>query len=352
MKSRFSKVIFSLMTLVACMILAQSATLSDANSREGCMNQWLFNGVWRVRVTAVEPYSEGGRIDGWQVTEVWRNGTSQQLSPTNSALKGQRLELGNGYVDAGGLSLQTVGTNNFAPAGQFTYKQVFVGTNFDPSNKPKGLQITFDNTLLSGEKQWPQFTTQKYNFHFDLGCVATGAAAQAEGGSTQLPAQTGCMNQWVSNGVWKMRVTAIGTFPAALNKPSDQFGWSLTQTWVNASGRRIRSAGGQDNPTGRPGDLFVGTNVTDEYLATQGGNNASSANVTGGFQLGSTLPRDDWAPSASGTFKQAFSWGGFDPTDKPIRLLVTFNDKLQNATPGVPHYRKPADFRIDLTCTK
>jgi hypothetical protein len=38
--------------------------------------------------------------------------------------------------------------------------------------------------------------------------------------------------------------------------------------------------------------------------------------------------------------------------DKPIRLLVTFNDKVQNATAGVSHYRKPADFRIDLRCTK
>jgi hypothetical protein len=338
--------------ITCCLGFAQSAGLGDATSREGCKNQWLFNGVWRVKISDVQPHMNGTTQDGWQVIEVWRNGTFQELSPTNSALTGQRLELGNGYIDAGGLSLETVSTNNFAPAGEFTYKQIFVGSNFDPSNKPKGLLITFNNAQLSQQKQWPQFTTSKYNFHFNLGCVATGAAAQAEGGSTQLLAQTGCLNQWMSNGVWKMRVTSIGTFPAVLTKPSDQFGWVVTQTWVNASGRKIRSGMGQDSPTGRPGDQYIGTTVTDEYLATQGGNNASSANMTGGFQLGSTVPRDDWMPGQSATLKQAFSWGGFDPTDKPTRLLVTFNDKVQNATPGVPHYRKPADFRIDLTCTK
>lgn len=335
-------------------LLGQSASLGTANTREGCMDQWLFNGVWRVRITAVEPFSEGGRVDGWQVTEVWRNGTFQELAPTHSSLTGQRLELANGTLDGGGLSLQSLNFNNFAPAGQFTYKQVFVasGNSFDPSNKPKGLLINFDNGQLSTQKQFPQFTTSQYNFHFKLDCHASGAAAQAEGGSSELPAQTGCMNQWLSNGIWRMRATNISTFPPTLNKPADQIGWVVTQTWENVSGRRVRSGQNQDNPTGHPGNDFFPTNVGDEFLATQNGNNASTANVNGGFALQATLPRDDWSPGQSGSFKQLFTWGNFDPTDKPIRLLVTFNDKLQNATPGVAHYRKPADFRIDLTCSK
>jgi hypothetical protein len=32
---------------LGCVLLSQSTGLSDAASREGCMNQWLFNGVWR-----------------------------------------------------------------------------------------------------------------------------------------------------------------------------------------------------------------------------------------------------------------------------------------------------------------
>jgi hypothetical protein len=331
----------------ACVLLSQSSSLSDTSSREGCMNQWLFNGVWRVRVTAVEPYSVGGPQVGWQVTEVWRNGTFRELSPTNSSIKGQRLELANGAIDADSLSQQNVTINNFPPAGEFTYKQIFMGSNFDPSNKPKGLLITFDNAQLSQQKQWPQFTNSKYDFQFNLGCVATGAAAQAEGGSTQLPAQAGCMNQWMSNGIWKMRVTTVGTVPAVLSNPSAQTGWLVTQTWTDVSGRGIRGDGGQDY-----GTKYVGTNATDEFLTTQSGRTGSSANVSFGFQLRAKPPRNDWDPGESWTLKQYFSWGSLDPSDKPVRLLVDFDDKTQNAIAGWPHYRKPADFRIDLTCAK
>ena len=151
------------------------------------------------------------------------------------------------------------------------------------------------------------------------------------------------MNEWMSNGVWKMRVTAIPPRNGDLNNPNSPIiGWLVTQTWVNVSGRGVIPGGGADK-----GTAFVG----DEYLITQSGKSASSANAVGGFQLGSK-PGYDWSPGASWTFQQLFVWGGFDPTDKPIRLLVTFDDKTQNKTPGVPHYKEPANFRIDLTCTK
>jgi len=73
--------LFMLTIAMIGVLLARSASLGDASSREGCMNQWLFNGVWRVKVTNVEPYMSGNQQVGWQVTEVWRNGTSEELSP-------------------------------------------------------------------------------------------------------------------------------------------------------------------------------------------------------------------------------------------------------------------------------
>lgn len=339
--------------LISTVASVPSMSRADSNSREGCMNQWLFNGVWRVKITDVQPHMTDNQQQGWEVTEVWRNGTFGEASPADTQLTNQVLELQNGAIKAqdttgGTLSLQSVTFNNFPPAGEFTYKQLFLASNLnaDPSNKPKGLDISFNGAALATMKSKPQFTTSKYNFHYNLGCTATGAAAQAQGGSTQLPATNGCINQWMSNGVWKMRVTSIGTFPAVLNKPQDQNGWLVTQTWVNASGRGVLPSDLNDK-----GNQFVGTRVRDEYLATQAGKNGSSMNVTGGFHL-MAKPGYDWARAESWTFQQLFSWGNFDPNDKPIRLLVTFDDKTQNATPGVPHYRKPADFRIDLTCSK
>ena len=335
--------------MVSLAALGGSTSRADNLTQEGCMNQWLFNGLWRVDVTAVEPYMNGSQQTGWQVTEVWRNGTNGQLSPSDSQIQDQTLELGSGAITAkessiGALSMGSVGNNSFAPAGQYTYKQIFYSNTLDPSNKPKGLLITFNGTVLA-QLNKPHFSTPKYNFHFNLGCVATDAAAQAQGGSNQVAATDGCLNQWMSNGIWKMRVTAIGPNPVGA-APKDQFGWLVTQTWVNATNRGILTDGLNDQ-----GTKFVQTHVTDEFLVTQSGNNASSANAVGGLRL-TNKPGYDWPPGSDYTFSQLFVWSPFDATDAPVRLLVTFDDKTQNALPGLPHYKKPADFRIDLTCTK
>ena len=348
-RQRFLAIVIVLASNAA--LVTPSATLAAPATTNGCMDQWLFNGVWRVRVTDVEPYSNGGPQIGWQVTEVWRNGTTQEVAPNDSVMTDEVLELGHGTIKAtdstgGTLSQQSVVFNSFPPAGEFTYKQVFIGQNFVPTDKPKGLTILFNGVQLAQMTSKPQFSTSKYDFHFDLGCKATGAAAQAQGGSTQLAATPGCLNEWLSNGVWKMRVNSIVPRLGNPNDPKSAFGWTVSQTWVNASGRGVLPFGLSDK-----GTAFVGTRVTDEYVATQSGKTGSSANAVGGFQLGAK-PGYDWAPGESWTFQQLFVWGSFDPTDKPMRLLVTFDDKTQNSTPGVPHYRKPADFRIDLTCTK
>jgi len=335
--------------LMACaivtssLVLTHATSLGDATSREGCMNQWLFDGVWRVEVTKVEPLMNGSQQNGWQVTEVWRNGTPGRLSPSDSWLKDQRLELSSGAITAkestaGSMSQGGVAFNNFAPAGQFSYKQVFWSNNVDPANKPQGLEILFDAAKLAQNKSWPQFTSRQYNFHFKLGCVASGAASQAEGGSTQIAATEGCMNQWMSSGVWKMRATAIALAPG-------DFGWLVTQEWVNIT-RRAVFPGVLNGDNGRS----VPTNVSDEYLTTQGGNTGSSFNAVGGLQLGSRNVA--FPPGGSFTFKQLFAWSPFDKTDKPTRLLVTFDASAQNKLAGLPHYRSPASFRINLDCTK
>ena len=344
---KYSFQLFLLLGLAAwCISLTRSVGLAEANNREGCMNQWLFNGVWRVKVTDVEPVMNGSQQQGWQVTEVWRNGTSRELSPADSVLKDQTLELGNGAITAsqtsgGTLSLQTVTNNNMAPSGQLTYRQVFLASNLnaDPSNKPKGLQITFNGTQLAQETSKPQFTSSKYNFHFNLGCTATGAAANAEGGSSQVAANEGCLNQWMTNSIWRMRVTAFSPYPPDA-QPQDQTGWNITQTWVNSTARKVQPLGIGAMPS----------NVTDEFIATQSGNNVSSASVAGGLSM--SFRFHVFQPHESYTFTQLFLGGGLNGSDKPVRVLVLFDTATQNAIPGVPHYHLPANFRINLTCTK
>ncbi|HLJ83306.1 MAG TPA: hypothetical protein VKT51_03900 [Candidatus Eremiobacteraceae bacterium] len=327
--------------LLIALTALSSVASAGANSRDGCMNQWLFNGLWRVEVTKVEPYMNGGQQTGWQVTEVWRNGTSQELAPSDSVLKDQQLTLASGTMLAsatttGTMSLSSMQFHSFAPAAQFQYSQIFVAANVDPSDKPKAVDILFDAAKLSQLTLKPQFSTAQHDFHFRLDCVASGAAAQAQGGASEIQARQGCMGQWMSNGIWRMRATAVN--PDNNNDPSSpQIGWMITQDWVNLASRPLA-----------PSDVFA----QDEYLVTAGGQNVPSSNSAGTSMNQQQLQFRIFAPGSSFTYQQRFRWAGLDPNDKPTKLLVTFDGPKQNARVGQPHYTMPADFRIDLTCTK
>ncbi|HZZ64878.1 MAG TPA: hypothetical protein VFE17_05220 [Candidatus Baltobacteraceae bacterium] len=338
------KALFFAALIVAPQIIPAAPALAQGSSSEGCMNQWLFNGVWRARITKVEPVMNGSAQTGWQVTETWRNGTSRELAPADSFMQDQKLVLNSGTLTAEGHRQEGLAFNTLAPSGQYSYVQTFFGPNssVDPSDKPKTLQVTFDGAKLAASTSKPHFTSNKYNFNYNLTCVATGAAAQAQGGSTQVAASEGCMNQWMSNGVWKMRVVKVIPNPPDATA-SNQYGWRVRQEWVNITNRNV-FPGALPDAT----QHAVQTNVSDEYLATKGGNNASSFNAVGGFAIGArNIP---FPPGSSYTFEQPFGWSPFNATDTPTRLVVTFDVAHQNALPGVPHYRKPANFRINLAC--
>jgi hypothetical protein len=48
---------------------------------EGCLNQWLFDGIWRFRVTKVAPINPDGMRPGYGVAVEVRNGTHATLTP-------------------------------------------------------------------------------------------------------------------------------------------------------------------------------------------------------------------------------------------------------------------------------
>lgn len=54
----------------------------------GCMNEWLFNGVWRMRVTKVQTTVNPNRGDrpAWGVTIEIKNGTTQTLTMSQNGI--------------------------------------------------------------------------------------------------------------------------------------------------------------------------------------------------------------------------------------------------------------------------
>lgn len=132
--------VFLVPLAIASMIgLSPTPSLGAANAREGCINQWLFNGVWRVQVTKVEPFMNGTQQTGWQVTEVWRNGTTEGVAPGDTQLTDQQLELGNGTTltakgsTTGSLSLA-------ASATILSRRQGSSRTNRFPRRQPRSEQ--------------------------------------------------------------------------------------------------------------------------------------------------------------------------------------------------------------------
>ena len=147
------------------------------------MNQWMFNGVWRVRVTNVAFHPAGDGANGWDVTMQWNNGTHVAgISPTDTRKQDMVLALANGDTIAatdtthGNLNQQQLDFHTFPVAGQFTYTQTFFSSNtLDQNNKPAKLLITFD--AATHLKQHPgkeakfwNVKTPGYNYRIDLTC--------------------------------------------------------------------------------------------------------------------------------------------------------------------------------------
>lgn len=61
-------------------VLAAQGGANAKASVTGCVNEWLFNGIWRLRVTKVTPFHNNPYGDGYAVTVEVKNGTTQTLT--------------------------------------------------------------------------------------------------------------------------------------------------------------------------------------------------------------------------------------------------------------------------------
>jgi len=158
---------------------------TQVSAQSGCVNQWMFNGVWRVRVTNVAFHPAGDAVNGWDVTMQWANGTSYAgISPVDTMKQDFVLALANGDTltatdtTDGTLNQQRLDYHNFPASGQFTYTQSFLsGQTLDQNNKPAKLLVTFDVAKYrsfhpggAGAKFW-KLKTPGYNYRIDLTCT-------------------------------------------------------------------------------------------------------------------------------------------------------------------------------------
>lgn len=156
---------------------------TQVSAQDGCMNQWLFNGVWRVRVTNVAFQPKGDLPNAWAVTMQWGNGTNYgNITPAVDTLaQDMVLALQNGDTltatdtTTGNLTQQKLFYHSFPQSGQYTHTQPFYSTSdLDQNNKPAKLLITFDVAKYkqyhaTDAKFWKQ-KTRGYNYRVNLDC--------------------------------------------------------------------------------------------------------------------------------------------------------------------------------------
>jgi hypothetical protein len=163
------------------------------------------------------------------------------------------------------------------------------------------------------------------------------SAAQNVGGSTQTSAQAGCMNKWMFDGMWRVRVTKVVFVPATADTPSR---YDVTMQWGNGTSMSLAPNGTQTN---------------DPILQLKDGTTIVASTGHGEMVLDS-LTYHDFPPSGQFTYTQPFIQG--DPpltADNPaVKLLITFDvADYRKAHPDGELWRQKTinpNYRIDLTC--
>jgi hypothetical protein len=341
-------VAFALAASMNLLLLPSSAAESNTANvavRDGCLNQWMFNGIWRVHATAFAPHMVDGKQTGWDVTEQWRNGTDQTLAPSSGTFSlSQQLEFQKGdklgALDSttGTLSQQDVDYHDFPPSAQYTHVQTFLSSTVDPDDKPIAVIIAFDAAKLSQVANRPHFSVSPPNYRIKFTCSPSELAhSAAQGGSQEVAAHEGCLNQWISDGIWRVQVAKLS--PDLDPSSNQQFGWAVTENWTNASKRSLA-----------PND----TVILDQQLVLSNGDTISSSNSTVAALTAQKLDYRTFAPGSSYTHVQLFrsSQESYGADNKPVKLLLLFDVKALANRTSVPTYASPTpNMRIKLDCS-
>jgi hypothetical protein len=150
---------------------------------EGCLNQWLFDGIWRFRVTKVEAIDPDGLRPGYGVAVEVRNGTRATLTPVFAGADAQAMQL---QLDDGNTLDAKATTSAALIAQKITYKELiqaagvaielqFLGEAMaKPESLKKPLKLVFpiDPTMERAHPTQPQYAAGDPSFRVDLTCDA------------------------------------------------------------------------------------------------------------------------------------------------------------------------------------
>jgi hypothetical protein len=151
-------------------------TAGGANQRaslEGCINETLFNGIWRLTVTSTKQISRyNGQQPGYSLSLEWKNGAKTTTDALNTGIKSLNLALEDGTVlqteDAQNL------TNKKLPQGAGVALDLTFyaesGTSADKLAKPAKFLVEIDPKVLSNTGVAAAYTAPNPSFRVRLDC--------------------------------------------------------------------------------------------------------------------------------------------------------------------------------------
>lgn len=149
---------------------------NEIKALEGCMNQFLLNGIWRFQVTSFESFSDGS-LSGWNVAIELRNATERTLSPHDFGVEGDYrgvvLALDNGSVLSmhGSYIARIQNDLVFKELPPAAGTQVVLQFRSDGSDaQPKHLLFPMNPARRSFRAEGLDFATDAPSFRIRLNC--------------------------------------------------------------------------------------------------------------------------------------------------------------------------------------
>ncbi len=153
-----------------------TATAGGANQRaslEGCINETLFNGIWRLTVTSTKTISRyNGQQPGYSLSLEWKNGAKVTTDALNTGIKSLNLALEDGTVlvteDAQNLTSKSLPQG----AGVALELRFYAasGTSADKLSKPSKFLVEIDPKVLVNTGVSAAYTAPNPSFRVRLDC--------------------------------------------------------------------------------------------------------------------------------------------------------------------------------------
>jgi hypothetical protein len=151
----------------------------------------------------------------------------------------------------------------------------------------------------------------------------SGSGAQAAGGANQVAALEGCLNEWLFNGIWRIRVTDPQFMTGDRNGMTFRFEFR--------------------NGTKESGFAPSGTGWGGLQLALDDGTTVGAANVN---------DITDPPYLSGGSHAQTIEFFWEDTQRTPSKLIVLFNPKQMNTSANVKFSVPDPSLRIKTDCQK